>query len=401
NIMIVASDQGAIVTLNGMADTPAWSSWLNQPTAQIYRVSADYRLPYWVTGAQQDSGAVGVRTRGKFGSITMRDWEPLCAGGESGYTAADPLHPGILYGGTVSRCDLDANSPEGNVSPERNLPEPARHDWTQPLVFSKADPHALYYANQYVFKTTDGGQHWARISDDLTRPDPGVPPGLDATAAAITDRNGKRGVIYTIAPSPMLVPMVWVGTDDGLIHVTTNDGQSWQNVTPPAVTAWSRVTMIDASHFDFNEAYAAVDRHQLEDFEPHLYRTRDAGKSWQRITAGLPAAVYLHTVKEDPKRRGPRDARLAITVADPSGAVIPNATVTIVDAADPSKMFKPAATTDKGVALFEGLTPGRYTVRAEFAGFEPGTLKDVRVRAGDNKHIVVLGLKKVEESVTV
>src|SRR5205814_960645 len=135
--------------------------------------------------------------------------------------------------GTVSRCDLDANSPEGNVSPERNLPEQARHDWTQPLVFSKGDPHALYYANQYVFKTTDGGQHWMRISDDLTRPDPGVPPLLDATAAAIADRNGKRGVVYTIAPSPVLAPMVWVGTDDGLIHVTVNDGKSWQDVTPP------------------------------------------------------------------------------------------------------------------------------------------------------------------------
>jgi photosystem II stability/assembly factor-like uncharacterized protein len=304
NIMIAASDQGAIVTMNGMTATPQWSSWLNQPTAQIYRVSADYRFPYWVTGAQQDSGAVGVRTRGKFGGISMRDWEPLCAGGESGYTAADPLHPGILYGGTVSRCDLDLNSPEGNVSPERNLPEPARHDWTQPLVFSKADPHALYYANQYLFKTTDGGQNWARISDDLTRPDPGVPPGLDETAAAITDRNGKRGVIYTIAPSPVSAPMVWIGTDDGLIHVTTNDGKNWQNVTPARVTAWSRVTMMEASHVDVNEAYAAVDRHQLEDFEPYLYRTRDAGKSWQKITNGLPAGVYLHTVKEDPKRQG-------------------------------------------------------------------------------------------------
>ena len=129
-------------------------------------MSADYRFPYWVTGAQQDSGAVGVRTRGKFGAISMRDWEPLCAGGESGYTAADPLHPGILYGGTVGRCDLEVNGPEASVSPERNLAEPARHDWTQPLVFSKADPHALYYANQSLYKSIDGGATWIAASGD-------------------------------------------------------------------------------------------------------------------------------------------------------------------------------------------------------------------------------------------
>jgi len=292
------------VTLNGSSDIPQWSSWLNQPTAQIYHVSSDSRFPYWVTGAQQDSGAVGVRSRGKFGEISMRDWEPLCAGGESGYTAADPLHPGILFGGTVERCDLEINGPEANVSPERNMTPPARHDWTQPLVFSKADPRALYYANQFLYKTSDGGRSWKQISEDLTRPEPGVPPNLDPAAAAITDRNGHRGVIYTIAPSPVLVPMVWVGTDDGYIQVTMNDGASWQNVTPPAVNAWSRVTTIEASHVDFNEAYAAVDRHQLEDFEPYIYRTRDAGKSWQKITAGLAPGVYVHVVKEDPKRRG-------------------------------------------------------------------------------------------------
>jgi len=303
NIMIAASDQGAIVTGNGTAETPTWSSWLNQPTAQLYHLSADHRFPYWLTGAQQDSGAVAVRTRGKFGQISMRDWEPICAGGESGYTAADPLRPGILYGGSVQRCDLDVNGDAANLAPPAG-PEPARRDWTQPLVFSKADPRALYYADQYLYKMSTSGGGWSRISDDLTRPGPGAPPGLDEAAAAIRDRNGNRGVIYTIAPSPVLVPMVWVGTDDGLIHVTMNDGGSWQNVTPPDVSAWSRVTMLEASHADFNEAYASVDRHQLEDFNPYIYRTRDAGRTWQKITNGLPAGVYVHVVKEDPVQRG-------------------------------------------------------------------------------------------------
>jgi hypothetical protein len=171
-------------------------------------------------------------------------------------------------------------------------------------VVSKADPRALYYGAQYVFKSVDGARTWTRLSDDLTRKDAGIPATLDATAAAQVDRNGKRGVVYTIAPSPIFVPMVWVGTDDGLVYLTTSDGKAWKDVTPPAVTPWSRVTMIDASSHDFNVAYASVDRHQLEDFEPYLYRTRDQGKTWQAITTGLPAGCYCHTIKCDPMRAG-------------------------------------------------------------------------------------------------
>ncbi len=305
NMMIVASDQGTIITHNARTADPrdvTWSSWLNQPTAQIYHVSVDYRFPYWATGAQQDSGAVAVRSRGKFAEISMRDWEPIGAGGESGYTAGDALHPGIVYGGTGERFNLEQNrAVPGTTAPKS--PKKARTDWTQPLVFSRADPRALFYANQFLFKTTDGAQSWTQISPDLTRRDPGVPRSLDPAAAADVG-NDRRGVIYTIAPSPLLVPMVWVGTDDGQIHVTMNDGQAWSNVTPAAITAWSRVTMIEASHFDLNVAYASVDRHQLQDFEPYIYRTRDAGRTWQKITTGLPSDGYVHSVKEDPKRQG-------------------------------------------------------------------------------------------------
>jgi photosystem II stability/assembly factor-like uncharacterized protein len=307
NTMIVASDQGTVITRNAMTEDPrdvTWSSWLNQPIAQIYHVSVDYRFPYWVTGAQQDSGSVAVRSRGKFAGISMRDWEPIGAGGESGMTAGDPLHPGIIFGNAGSRVDLELNSGLPSTSPRTPANEAARTDWTQPLVFSKADPHALYYANQYLFKTTDLAQTWAQISQDLTRPDPGVPANLDAVAAEDTNRNGKRGVIYAVAPSPVSAPLVWIGTDDGFIQVTSDDGKTWQNVTPQAVNAWSRVTTIEASHTDANAAYASVDRHQLTDFNPHIYRTRDLGKTWQEITRGLPAGVYVHVVKEDPARRG-------------------------------------------------------------------------------------------------
>jgi photosystem II stability/assembly factor-like uncharacterized protein len=299
--MIVASDQGAIVTVDGAA---TWSSWYNQPTAQIYHVAADYRFPYWVTGAQQDSGAVGAPSRSRHSEISNRDWEGLCAGGEAGYTAPDPLHPEILFGGTVSRCNVLTGETR-NVSPERGAtPGQFRHAWTQPLVFSQADPRALYYANQFLYKTTNGGESWTQISQDLTREDPGVPPNLNEAAAADASADKRRGVIYSIAPSPLRASMIWIGTDDGLIQLTNDDGKTWQNVTPPALTSWSKVVMVEASHFNVNEAYAAVERHQLTDYEPHIYRTLDSGKTWTEITKGLPAGVYVQTVKEDPNRRG-------------------------------------------------------------------------------------------------
>ena len=299
--MIAGSDQGAIVTVDGAA---TWSSWYNQPTAQLYHVAADNRLPYWLTGAQQDSGAVGTPSRSNHSEISNRDWEGLCAGGESGYTAPDPLRPEILFGGTVSRCNMLTGDTK-NVSPERGATAGQyRHAWTQPLVFSQADPHALYYANQFLYKTTNGGESWTQISQDLTREDPAAPPNLNEAAAVDAPQDKRRGVIYTIAPSPLRAPTIWIGTDDGLIHLTNDDGKTWLNVTPPVLTSWSKVVMIEASHFNVNEAYAAVERHQLTDYEPHIYRTTDSGKTWTEITSGLPAGVYVQTIKEDPQRRG-------------------------------------------------------------------------------------------------
>ena len=300
NRMILASDQGAVVTEDG---AKTWSSWYNQPIAEMYNVAADYRFPYWVSGSQQDSGPVGVVTRSNHAEISNRDWEPICAGGESGYTAPDPLHPNILFGDTVEKCDVTTGQ-TWNVSPERNMTVPARHTWTLPLVFSEADPHALYYSNQFLFKTTNGGESWTQISQDMTREDPGAPSNLDDVTAKGAPADKRRGVIYSIAPSPLRASTVWIGTDDGLIHKTDDDGKTWANVTPAELTPWSKVVMLIASHFDINEAYAAIDRHRLDDNEPYIYRTRDAGKTWQRITNGLPPGVYMQNVTEDTQRRG-------------------------------------------------------------------------------------------------
>ncbi|MGB8522601.1 MAG: hypothetical protein WCD43_06520 [Candidatus Acidiferrales bacterium] len=300
--MILASDQGTVVTEDGAA---TWSSWYNQPTAQLYHVAADYRFPYWATGAQQDSGAVSVPARSSHSEISMHDWTGICAGDEAGYTAPDPLHPEILFGDNVTKCNVVTGELR-NVSPELSRQGPFRRTWTLPLVFSEADPHALYFSNQFLFKTLDGGNNWAQISPDLTREDPGVPKNLDEAATSDAPSNKRRGVIYTIAPSPIpaSADLVWVGTDDGYIQKTLDGGKTWQNVTPPELTPWSKIAMMQASHFDANEAYAAVDRHRLEDNDPYIYRTRDAGKTWERITKGLPAGVYMQTVKEDSKRKG-------------------------------------------------------------------------------------------------
>jgi photosystem II stability/assembly factor-like uncharacterized protein len=395
NTMIVASDQGTIITRNAKHDDATavtWSSWLNQPTAQMYHVSVDYRFPYWVTGAQQDSGSVAVRSRGKGAEISMRDWEPIGAGGESGMTAGDPAHPGIIFGGTGSRFDLEANvAVPGTTSPVTAGED--RGDWTQPLVLSKAAPHALYYASQYLYRSDDAAKSWKKVSGDLTRPDPGIPSTLDAASAADTDRNAKRGVIYTVAPSPLQAPMVWIGTDDGLIQLTVDDGKSWANVTPPAMTSWSRVTTIEASHFDKNAAYASVDRHQLQDFDPYIYRTRDQGKSWQKITRGLPAGVYVHVVREDPMRQGllfagtERGAFMSLDDGDTWEPLQLNLPVTSVRDFEIYNGDLIVGTHGRGIWVIDDITPLRQINAAVLASpahlFKPADAINV-MQGGDN-----------------
>ena len=298
--MIVSSDQGTIVTLNGGR---TWSSWYNQPTAQFYHVAADRRFPYRIYGAQQDSGAMAVPSRSNFAGISERDWHPVEVAGESGSIAPDPKDDNTVFGGTVSRYDLRTTQNQ-NISPTLGRPGPFRHTWTLPLAFSPSNPGQLYFSHQVLFRSTNGGQSWEVISPDLTRENPGVPPNLDAITAKSGLASPRKGVIYSIAAGHRNASLIWVGTDDGLIHVTHDDGLHWQKVTPKQLTPWSKVGIIEASHFDPQSAYAAVDRHRLDDMRAYIYRTHDGGKSWQLAAKGIPQGAYVNVVREDWQRRG-------------------------------------------------------------------------------------------------
>ena len=304
NRMVLSSDQGTVVSVDG---AKSWSTWYNQPTAEIYHIAASNGYPYRLYGAQQDSGAVSVATWSRMGVLSFRDWEPICEAGESSTVVPDPKDANLLYGNGDQRCNMATNvsAPAGGELPAADPKDPNRRTWTLPQVFSAADD-ALYYANQFVFRSRDRGKTWTKISPDLTRLNPEVPSTLDPVTAKDIDEpmTDRFGVVYTIGPSPLDAKTVWLGTDDGLIHVTRDDGTTWNNVTPPAMTTWSRVSQVEAGHFDVETAYASVDRHRLGDDHPYIYRTHDGGKSWRNVVAGIDDGAFVNSVKEDTRQKG-------------------------------------------------------------------------------------------------
>jgi photosystem II stability/assembly factor-like uncharacterized protein len=291
--MILGTDQGATITMNG-AET--WSPWYNQPTGEFYRVATDHRFPYWVYGPQQDSGTAGIASRGNNGQITERDWYPV-GPGESGETIPDPLDSEVVYNagpfGSVIRMSKTTGQVR-DISPAPiSLGSKYRFNWTIPMVFSPQDPRLLYLGTQFLMKTTNAGSSWEEISPDLTRVKPDE-----------KDKKKRRGTILTIAPSPAKEGVIWVGTDDGNIQATKDGGKTWKNVTPAAVTEWSIVSIVEASHFEAGTAYAAVNRNGLDDLRPHIFRTRDYGESWQETTGGIGEKDFARVVREDPVRKG-------------------------------------------------------------------------------------------------
>ena len=305
DIMLFATDQGATITVNAGR---TWSSWYNQPTAQLYHVSTDNQFPYWVYGGQQESGAIAIASRGNGGQISFRDWMGAGAD-EYAYVAPDPRHSDIVYGGRIMRFNKKTGQAQ-NIAPEALRSGKYRILRTMPLLFHPADPTMLLFATNVLWKTTNGGPAgagWQIISPDLSREQPEVPesPALrDDFRTPQLAGMPRRGVIYAVAPSPREVNTIWAGTDDGLVHVTRDGGTTWKNVTPPELRAWDKVSQIDAGHFDSQTAYIAINAIRRSDMRPHIYRTHDGGASWTRLVNGLPEMGPVNVVREDPQQPG-------------------------------------------------------------------------------------------------
>jgi photosystem II stability/assembly factor-like uncharacterized protein len=299
DIILLGSDQGAIVTVSGGT---SWSSWYNQSTAQLYHVSADNSFPYRLYSGQQESGSVGIKSRGDAGEITFRDWQPVAAE-EYGYVVADPLDNDIIIGGKLSRFDRRTGQAQG-ILPVPVQTEDFRMIRTEPVIFSPKDPKLLFFAGNTLWKTRDRGDHWDKISPDLSRDKYDLPTNIGKYKEDATKQARRRGVIYTVAPSPFDVNRIWCGTDDGLIHLTTDGGKTWNNVTPPGVSAWQKISLMDAGHFDANTAYATLNTLRLDDLRPHIFKTHDAGKTWAEIVNGIPSGQIVNAIREDPVRKG-------------------------------------------------------------------------------------------------
>ena len=302
NIILITSDQGAIVTVNG---GKTFSSWYNQPTAQFYHVNADWHFPYRLCGGQQESGSACVSSRSDGGSISFRDWDRMGVE-EYGYVVPDPVHPDIYFGGRITRTDIrtgDVQNVSPTPTPNREIGRMLR---TAPIAFSAVNPKQLLFGTNVVWSSVNGGQNWTQISPDLTRKDSVVPAnvGKYATTKAATARH--PGVVYALAPSPISARWLWAGTDDGLIQLTRDGGKNWQDVTPAAIRSkpWSKVSIIDAGHFDTLTAYAAINSFRLDDLRPHLFATHDGGKNWTEINTGIPDGGVTNVIREDPVKRG-------------------------------------------------------------------------------------------------
>ncbi|MGH6889384.1 MAG: WD40/YVTN/BNR-like repeat-containing protein [Rhizomicrobium sp.] len=307
--LINASDGGASVSVDG---GKTWSTELNQPTAQFYHVAVDNDFPYHVYGAQQDNSSIAIASSDDEGAITGKDWYDV-GGGEAGFVVPDPRDSNIVYSDSenlivrwnkktdqarvISVWPIDAS---GHAAADLQH----RFNWTSPLMLSPHNPDTIYVGMERVYRSTDDGNSWTAISPDLTRNDKskqgpsGGPITKDITSVEYYD------TVFSIAESPLKKGLLWVGSDDGLIHTTSDDGAHWADVTPRDMPQWSTISMIEPSHFDAETAYVAVDRHKLDDINPYVFKTADGGKTWTRLDRTLPAGAFVHAVREDPQRRG-------------------------------------------------------------------------------------------------
>jgi photosystem II stability/assembly factor-like uncharacterized protein len=300
--MVQSNDGGANVSFNG------GESWTDQdfPTAQFYNVFTTSHVPYHVCGAQQDNSTACV-------PVTGGELYPV-GGGESGYIAPDPEDTDVFYAGSYGGLLTRINRRTGerrniNIWPDNPMGHSAsditeRFQWTFPIVFSPTDPNVLYATSQHVWRTTNEGQSWQRISPDLTRHDPST---MGPSGGPITlDQTGVEtyATIFTLAPSPLDGNVLWAGSDDGLVHVTRDGGKNWQKVTPQGLPEFTRISLIEASPHAPGTAYLAGNRYQRSDRAPYVYKTSDFGKSWTKIVTGLPADDFARAIREDRQRKG-------------------------------------------------------------------------------------------------
>jgi photosystem II stability/assembly factor-like uncharacterized protein len=408
NIILLVSDQGAVVSANR---GESWSNWYTQPTAAVYHVTADNAFPYRLCSGQQDSGSACVDSRGMDGEITFHDWHPVGIE-EYGEAAPDPKNPDLVYGGKVTVYNRVTSQKE-NVSPggggrgragrggrgaaaaaPADEP-PARTVRTQPLIWSPKDPNVLFYATAGVWKTTNGGHSWTPISGDLTRQTWETPANAGKYASQPPPQPGS---LTALAPSPLDVNVLWAGAGDGMIHLTTDGGVKWTDVTPPLIKPWSRIFNMDAGHFDTKTAYAAANTLRLDDMNPHLWRTHDGGKTWTEIDRGIDGGSVTNSIREDPRKKGllyaATDTQVWVSFDDGDNwhslrLNMPGISVRDIAVKDDASCMCAdlvAGTHGRGFWILDDVTPLRQVTEAAAASnaylFKPETA--VRIRFGTN-----------------
>ncbi len=391
DIILLVSDQGGVVSANRGA---SWSNWYNQPTAAMYHVTADNAFPYRLCSGQQDSGSACVDSRGMDGEITFHDWHPVGIE-EYGEAAPDPKNPNLVYGGKVSVYNR-LTSQKAAVGPPTSPDVPARTVRTQPLIWSPKDPNVLFYATAGVWKTSNGGHSWTAISGDLTRATWDIPANAGKYASEV--KAAAQGSITALAPSPLDVNVLWAGTGDGLIQLTTNGGAKWTNVTPPAMKPWTRIFNMEAGHFDTKTAYAAANTLRLDDMNPHLWRTHDGGKTWTEIDKGIAGGAVTNSIREDPRKKGllyaATDTQIWFSIDDGENwnslrLDMPAISVRDIQVKDDESCLCSdlvAGTHGRGFWILDDVTPLRQAADAAAASnaylFKPAT--GIRIRFGTN-----------------
>ena len=302
--IVYGGDQGASISLDG---GQTWSSWYNQKTAEIEKITTDNRYPYWIYGSKQDSGTFAIASRGSVGEITDLDWFPL-PGWETGFVTVDPAHPDIIFTNgplgflqKVDRRTWSAQSVDLGVGAISTVSDTDfRRAVSAPIVFSPQNPSLLYYGTQNAWESADGGDHWRKISPDLTA-HPGKPPLPNPKGVHHGD------ALVSLSPSTVQAGVIWTGSNNGVVYVTEDGGKHWRDVTPPE-TSIHGVVNVEASHFDPSEAYAAVRDDSIGDYSPHIYRTHNFGRSWESIVSGLPTdqptGSFVRVVREDGHKQG-------------------------------------------------------------------------------------------------